>query len=160
MAKKSIPLAVAPSGVPVRAEEWKWPLSFSFQFTATDHWKFNYRDVDYDYCELLVQALLKYRSFLAVDVKEEKFNLDNTHRIRWDYPTISEHSWGLDEELEATLSLGWAWQLCVQGDKKNRARLHGVMLGSVFYVIWLDGHHRLYSPSDPVYRVPTTAADA
>jgi hypothetical protein len=34
------------------------------------------------------------------------------------------------------------WQFCLEN--REHGRVHGVIAGDTFYIIWLDGNHRLY----------------
>lgn len=58
------------------------------------------------------------------------------------------HEWGQTsrpagfERLNEQLKDYPGWQFCLSANEHGR--VHGIMIGDVFYVIWLDVNHKLY----------------
>lgn len=72
------------------------------------------------------------------------------------YPEGNEHQLGLEDlqrpgpicdrngNENIQFQEGQPWQLCLEGDKQNRWRIHGYILQDSFYLVWLDPEHNLF----------------
>lgn len=60
------------------------------------------------------------------------------HRHDWACTSEAEGYAHLNEQLRQCEP----WQFCLTANEHGR--VHGILIDSVFYVVWLDPHHRLY----------------
>lgn len=114
-------------------------LSFSFRYLDTTRSKFWVRSCDQTYFELVMGRL----KALSEKSRKDFLNLQTTgkswrvHRITWD-GRVSEPGFGLHETLTADEN---AWQFMLS---KDNGRVHGFLIGNVFFVRWIDPNHSLY----------------
>ena len=86
-----------------------------------------------------------YLSSRSTDDFRDQNNKAHRHEIDWGTTSEPNGFTHFDEQLQD----GEAWQfwLCEYlGDPKANAmpRVHGVLIESVFYVVWIDANHALF----------------
>jgi hypothetical protein len=74
----------------------------------------------------------------------------DAHPIDWTDPRVKNHEDGFSrvpkaDEQARDAANNYAWQFSLT--KNEYGRVHGFILGSTFYVVWLDPEHLLY-PGD------------
>jgi hypothetical protein len=114
------------------------PISFSFQYLDADgNAKFRLDDCPADYLRALVSALQNWTGRTLDEFCEHVPERKN-HQIAFEETTEPEGFRQLDEQLRTHE----AWQFGLTRD--SDWRVHGMLIGSVYHVVWLDPHHRLY----------------
>ncbi len=113
-------------------------ISFSFHFLQLDHDKFTMKGKGFAYFQTLMDRL---RLVCGMEKKELFANRSKTlrhHPIEWDATT--EHCFGIQNEetiVEEPIQISLS--------ANEHGRIHGFFIGNVFYIIWLDPDHKLYS---------------
>jgi hypothetical protein len=113
-------------------------ISFSFKYYQDDHDKFHCRDRESAYLLTLLERL---RSLSGLSVRELLVNRSSTlrcHPIKWN--DTSENKFGLPNE-EQLIDTPYQFSL----SSNEHGRVHGFFIDEVFYVVWLDPDHLLYS---------------
>ena len=116
-------------------------LTFSFEYFDTTKPKFGFAHCDGHYFADVFDRL----KALSAKTRNEFVSMPATggrnwrvHQIDWRDPAVTERTFGVPVQLTADDS---AWQFNVS---LNRGRVHGFLIGSVFFVRWLDPNHALY----------------
>ena len=119
-------------------------ISFSFAALDFNHPKFRipeeYR-VDFLYA-LVTDALARYSAFTEKEFRKEN-RRDHRHRIDFTKSSCRE-GFGLPaEDLNQD-----AWQIAVCSGRpqhpKNKWRVYGYLVESVFYIVWFDTQHDMF----------------
>jgi hypothetical protein len=113
------------------------PLSFSFKFYCKD------ADVcpgeyENEYTQKLIERLKALSGWTITEFLTKYDKAVRNHAIDW---TETARPNGFDH-LPAQLRDGPAWQFSVSANEHGR--VHGLLLGATFYIVWLDYNHRLY----------------
>lgn len=119
-------------------------LSFSFRYLDTTKAKFLVKACDHTYFALVMGRLkalseMSRKDFLNLPITGGKSW--RVHRITWN-DRVSESGFGLHETLTADEN---AWQFMLS---KDNGRVHGFLIGNVFFVRWIDPDHALYPGGD------------
>jgi len=116
-------------------------LTFSFRYLDASTAKFRIDHCDGHYFRTVLDKLKalseKNRNdFLSLPATGGK--VWRVHRINWTDNRVTESSFGLPVQLTSDEN---AWQFNVS---LNRGRVHGFLIGSTFFVRWMDPQHNLY----------------
>ena len=113
-------------------------ISFSFRHLQTEHRKFQFSHRDSSYfCKLLDR--LKH----VCELSWQQMRTSHKDSVR-----CHDHKWHLTTEpdgfgLKGQLADCQGWQFAVSGNEHGR--VHGFIIGNVFFVVWLDPDHKLYA---------------
>ncbi len=126
-----------PSQIDKRVKHAGYP-SFSFKYLKTDHPKYNIEGRDDKY---FLKLIARFSDLSAVPVQELLANKSKAlrcHPIDWTQTT--ESGFGIaDEDQIVDIPM----QFSVSANKYGRVM--GFFIDSVFYVVWLDHDHEVYS---------------
>ena len=114
------------------------PVTFSFKYLDVQgNAKFLFQHCDGEFLEHLILELQR----LSAGTVSEFCEYDHerqSHAIRFGETTEPAGFTHLGEQVEPEEF----WQF---GFRRDRPwRVHGFFIDSVFYIVWLDPHHRLY----------------
>jgi hypothetical protein len=115
-------------------------LRFSFRYLDTTHPAFDVRKCGAEYYRLLLARLHELSAVSVTEFRSRAFRSLRIHRIDFEDPRLSIRSFGIRGELDADTR---AWQFALSANEHGR--VHGFLMGEVFYVRWLDPEHNLYS---------------
>ncbi len=113
-------------------------ISFSFKYYQQQHQKFNCADQKNSYLLTLLERLKDLSGWSVKEFLSSRTNAVRGHAIDWAY--TSEDSFGLPNEDQL---VDTPYQFSLSSNKHGR--VHGFIVGEVFYVVWLDPGHLLYS---------------
>lgn len=113
-------------------------LSFSFKYLDLQPQEndFSLHHSEDGYTETLLNRL-KDMSGLKVGEFMNSRTL-RTHPIKWEKTTRPNGFDGLNEQLQDEQA--WQFQLT----SNQHGRVHGLLIGDTFFIVWLDPDHRLY----------------
>ncbi len=126
-----------PSNADKAIESHSGRISFSFRFLNLNHDKFNINSKTTDYFRKLMDRLKDISGIEKSQLKGYRKTL-RCHLIEWKDTT--EKSFGIVNE-DAIVKEPYQFSLSVN----EHGQIHGFFIGNVFYVVWLDPDHRLYS---------------
>lgn len=109
-------------------------LVFSFEIFDRTHEAFNLGNVEYNWFISLMDVLndMSTMPWKKVLVDRRSIYDPNTHN--W---SKTNYKFNFDEE---TLKQNDGWQFRLN---KSKGRVHGFLIGNVFYIYWLDPHHNM-----------------
>ena len=113
-------------------------ISFSYRYFKDDNEKFLISNKDARYLEALIQRLRDLSSMTVNEITVINAKRLRCHAIDWDRTT--ETCFGLFNE-EQLVDTPYQFQL----SSNEHGRVHGFFIENVFYIVWLDPDHRLYS---------------
>ena len=113
------------------------PLTFSFKHFANDTELCPSAHPD-GYTQKLLERLKDLSGWTLGDFIEKRSKTVRNHRIAWPETSRPEGFMHLPLQVRE----GEAWQFSITANEYGR--VHGLLIGSVFHVIWLDYNHRLY----------------
>jgi len=116
--------------------ESKTFLSFSFKYFCTTN-KFSPYSRKSDYFSILIERLIKLSQITPQEFYSNRSKSLRSHPIDWDDTT--ESSFDIPNE-EKIVSTPYQFELSAN----EYGRVHGFVIGSVFYIRWLDPDHNLY----------------
>jgi hypothetical protein len=126
-------------------------LEFSFKHLDIEATKFGMEACDKNY---LCALLLRIRNYSNYTVAQF---IDFNHKS--DRNTIDPeklHGHLADRMLNEQLLDSEAWEIKLDPDAKKPPtslwRAHGLRIGNVFYVVWLDPEHKLFESKHPKYK--------
>lgn len=133
---------VAPqtSGTIKKTEPSDELLRFSFKYFIHDHEVCPKEFAD-GYTGKLLERLRDLSSWTIKQFTGASTKSVRNHRITW--PDTSRPD-GFDH-LPEQLREGEAWQFSVSVNEHGR--VHGLLIGNVFNIVWLDSQHALYPQS-------------
>lgn len=114
-------------------------VSLNFKRLTRKGKKFDYSKCESQYFLKLLERFKNVSSMSKLEVISTRSRSLRSHPIDFSDPKVSENTFGLSEDLDDC-----AWQLFVISQGKH-GRVYGYFLGDVFYVVWLDPEHELYS---------------
>jgi hypothetical protein len=118
-------------------------LRFSFKFYDGNHYRFHCNGRHADYFVTLIERL-KDLSRERVDVLTGTRNRTTRfHPIDWTDKRVCATGFGIPQGEEYDDE---AWQFSLT--KSEHGRVHGFLVGALFYVVWFDADHQLY-PCNP-----------
>lgn len=114
-------------------------ISFSFKYLDLGHPKFSVEQKDPSYFIALQQRLKDLSGLTPSELRQPRNPKTlRVHSIDWD--TVSEPRFGIKEEEQIVGEN--ACQFAISAN--DYGRVHGFMIGSTFYIVWLDPDHKLY----------------
>jgi hypothetical protein len=115
-------------------------IRFSFKYLDANSLKFPVSQCDEQFFIDLVGRMREYSTWTVERFRDEHNNVEHRHQIY--FPATSEGNFpGIDPEEFAD---GENWQFAISVAPGCLGRVHGVLLGDTFFVVWLDKCHRLY----------------
>ena len=112
-------------------------ISFSFQYYQDNHDKFRAKDLDSSDFLNLIERLKSLSSQSPQELRNNTNGALRWHEIKWDETT--EKGFGFPGEKDIVRV---PYQFSIS---KNNGRVHGFFINDVFYIVWLDPKHLLYS---------------
>ncbi|MGI2906186.1 hypothetical protein [Tolypothrix sp. VBCCA 56010] len=115
------------------------PCPYNPPYNFVPHLSGNrYSNKDARYLEALIQRLRDLSSMTVNEITVINAKRLRCHAIDWDRTT--ETCFGLPNE-EQLVDTPYQFQL----SSNEHGRVHGFFIENVFYIVWLDPDHRLYS---------------
>lgn len=114
-------------------------LRFSFKHFDLSNPKFHTDRCGHAYLE---KFLIRLRDLCRIKVDEFRSNRTaslKSHRINFENTTETAGFSALNEQLRAEE----AWQFEIT--RNEHGRVHGLLVGGTFYVVWIDPDHLLYN---------------
>jgi hypothetical protein len=114
-------------------------ISFSFRHVDQTHKKFHYSKREPAYFCKVIERLSALCSFTVQEFHAERSAAIRAHAIAWEgtsEPTGFTH---LNEQLRSSTPFQFAVSANLHG------RIHGFFVDHVFFIVWLDPDHCLYS---------------
>lgn len=123
------------------------PVTFSFKhLDLGSNSKFHLQECDVAFLHSLLENLKQMSSWTVAELCDYE-NGKHSHHIHFDQTTEPD---GFPALLDHQLEPEYFWQFSL--DPKTFWRVHGFILDSTFFIVWLDPQHKLY-------RKPQTTAD-
>lgn len=140
MAKKQIRPSLLPKSEDIWAIEQKsGNLRFSFKYVDLNHETFTFSERDNEYFQRLFDRLKSLSQMRAAEMRGSNSKALRCHPITWAATKMPDGFTHLNKQLRDLD----AWQ--VQIEKELYGRLHGFFIDDVFFVVWFDPEHSLYS---------------
>lgn len=111
-------------------------ISFSFQYIREKNNKFKYSEKESQYFLKLIERLTEVCLMTKSCLVTNNSKALRSHKIKWWDTT--ENGFGLASEFNEE-----AFQLSISSNEHGR--IHGFYVDSIFYIVWLDPKHELYS---------------
>lgn len=115
-------------------------VSFSFQFLREKDDKFKYSGKDSSYFLKLVNRLKDICTLSRMNLITSRSKSLRCHPLDWNEKKITEECFSIPKEEEFTQD-----RHQIQISSNAYGRVHGFFILDVFYVVWLDPEHELYS---------------
>lgn len=117
-------------------------LQFSFKHLDENHPKFKIESCSSDYLRALLLQIKVYSDYTEEQFTDQNNN-DHRHWNFWRDTTETNGFTNLSDEIQNEYS--WQFALNPQSRKAPGAnwRVHGMLVGNVFYIVWLDPQHKL-----------------
>ena len=113
-------------------------IKFSFKYLSFDNPKFVCSGAEVSYFLELLERL-KALSFMRMsDFLANRSSGLRSHPISWE--DVSENGFGIPNEEQLAVS---AYQFALSANESGR--VHGFIIDTRFYVVWLDRDHKLYA---------------
>ena len=113
-------------------------INFSFKFYQTQNDKFSCRQELTSYWQRLLERLKALSGLSRQELLTNRSKSLRCHPIRWEDTTEIGFNLPNEDQLVDT-----PYQFSVSSNEYGR--VHGFFIGSVFYIVWLDPNHLLYS---------------
>ncbi|MBE9198001.1 MULTISPECIES: hypothetical protein [unclassified Nodularia (in: cyanobacteria)] len=113
-------------------------ISFSFKYYQNGHTKFCCTERAVIYWLTLLDRLKALSSLTAQDLLINRSSSLRCHPIKWE--DTSESGFGLPNE-EQLVDTPYQFSL----SSNEHGRVHGFFIDEIFYIVWLDPDHLLYS---------------
>lgn len=111
-------------------------LTFSFKHFI-NHDSLSPEEHPVGYTQMLMERLRDLSLWRVSEFTQRCDGGVRNHRITWSktaHPAGFNH---IPEQVRA----GEEWQFALS---RRNGRVHGLLIGSVFHIVWLDCHHQLY----------------
>lgn len=108
-------------------------IIFSFRLLELTHRYFNLGGTCIKWFNNVFAKLQDISSITKNELLFEKKDIFRPHPIKWEDVDQKFPFSGLEQLECRQISFG-----------KGLGRMHGIMIGNVFYIVWLDPHHNLY----------------
>jgi len=133
--QQQIPQQIPDPQMPVGLEL----ITFSFKHLDIEHKKFPLTACNADFYQELLRTIKSYSGWSVERFCEQNHQF---HRHLIDFESTTEpQGFELDEQLDS----GEYWQICLKPTEKWR--VHGFIVGSTFFIKWLDPEHLLCQPT-------------
>lgn len=135
--KKQSPLKIGNVGKPDSQTESG--ISFSLKHLDLNHEKFQVsKDHESEYFKCLMKRLRDVCEMNLSEFKQRVSRSLRNHRIVWE-ETSEPDGFGVSNNDQREDS----WQFSLSANEHGR--VHGFFIGSIFFIVWLDKNHSLYS---------------
>lgn len=114
-------------------------LHFSFKHFCLEHEKFSIADRTTQYFLKVLERLKKISSLSVRDFVCTESKALRSHKIDWKKTSEPEGFLCLNEQLRDYPP----YQFEISSNKHGR--VHGFLVNNIFYVVWFDPDHKLYS---------------
>lgn len=114
-------------------------LKFSFKHFDISDSELCPIDFKKNYTQNLMKRLRDLSCISAQDFISNRSDSLRSHPLNWSVTSRPEGFKHLHEQLRRDVK---GWQFSVSANKFGR--VHGFILGSTFYIVWLDQNHKLY----------------
>lgn len=132
--KNKIPVSPLPSPI-VPGKAMRPSVSFSFKYIDQTNGIFNLQGQTMRYVHLILEKLKSYSNFTIPEMISNGSKALRCHPIRWE--DTSQKGFPVKKELYE----GAAYQFSIM---KSRGRIAGFIIKDIFYIVWVDPHHKLY----------------
>jgi len=114
-------------------------VCFSFKYLEIEHEKFDLPDtsVKISYLYTILDRLKQISSMHCNEFRLSGKAL-RSHIIKWENTTEPDGYCHLSEQMQECSP----WQFSLS--REELGRIHGFILGDIFYVVWIDHDHKLY----------------
>lgn len=112
-------------------------ISFSFRYFKDDNDKFSIRNRDATYLQALLVRLRDLSTLTVQEIINNRSKSLRCHKIVWNDTT--ESGFGIPNEDQLVDS---PYQFQISANEHGR--VHGFLIESIFYIVWLDPDHNLY----------------
>lgn len=114
-------------------------ISFNFKHLKEGNKKFLYQNRESQYFLKFIERVKALSCMTRRDLVTNKSTSLRCHTIKFLQDSrLTEDSYGIGQEADDD-----AWQFEIS--KSEHGRVHGFFVANVFYVVWLDPKHELYS---------------
>jgi hypothetical protein len=113
-------------------------LRFSFKFFDGDDDEICPRSFPEGYVQVLMNRLRELEAWTAKEFQTKQNKTIRNHTHTWSKTARPDGFSCLPREYDAYPG----WQFCLTANEYGR--VHGVISGGVFYIVWLDCNHALY----------------
>lgn len=113
-------------------------VSFSFKYWQNNHPKFSILEQDKNYFITLLERLKDLSPWTVQELLLNRSKAIRCHPIEWSDTTEKEFGIQNEEQLVDT-----PYQITVSANAYGR--IHGFFIDNIFYIVWLDPNHLLYS---------------
>jgi hypothetical protein len=114
-------------------------ISFSFRHIAQAHDKFHYSQRDSAYFCKVFERLSSMSDFTVQEFHASRSSAVRAHPIDWEGTSEPCGFAHLNEQLRSSTPFQFAVSANAHG------RVHGFFVDNVFFVVWLDPDHLLYT---------------
>ena len=114
-------------------------IRFSFKHLDLQHEKFCTDHCQEGYLDKLLERLRDVSNILVSDFRANRSRALRSHSISWTETTEQAGFTCLNEQLRGEE----AWQFELTANEHGR--VHGLLIDSIFFVIWIDPAHLLYA---------------
>ncbi|CBN58875.1 MULTISPECIES: hypothetical protein [Kamptonema] len=138
---KKAELRGQPSLSSIKRKDVKIPegISFSFLYYQDDKDKFSIRGRDAKYLASLLKRLRDLSQLKAQEIINNQSKSLRCHGIVWQ-DTTEPNGFGLPNE-DQLVNTPYQFQISAN----EYGRVHGFFSENIFYIVWLDPDHNLYS---------------
>lgn len=113
-------------------------IRFSFKHLCLNHPKFSLEGKTHEYFEKVLERLKNISTLKASEIFSNRSSSLRAHPIDWQCTSEQDGFSHLNEQLRQVP----AYQFQISSNEHGR--VHGFILGNIFFVIWLDPRHSLY----------------
>ncbi|MEH1796470.1 MULTISPECIES: hypothetical protein [unclassified Nostoc] len=113
-------------------------ISFSFKYYQDSNSKFSCSEKEVIYWLTLLDRLKALSSLTAQELLVNRSSTLRCHPIKWE--DTSEKRFGLPNE-EQLVDIPYQFSI----SSNEHGRVHGFFIDEIFYIVWLDPDHLLYS---------------
>ncbi|WP_197703888.1 hypothetical protein [Cohaesibacter sp. ES.047] len=113
-------------------------LRFSFKFFDATDVEVCPAEFQAGYTQTLMDRLKSLSSWRVSDFTGNRSRSIRSHPINWDKTSRPDGFVQLNEQYQAYTP----YQFCLSANEYGR--VHGFLIGSCFYVVWLDCNHAVY----------------
>lgn len=119
--------------------ETRHRISFSFRHVDQSHSKFHYAQRDATYFCKVIGRLSALCNFTVQEFHADRSPAMRAHPIAWESTSEPAGFAHLNEQLRSSTPFQFAVSANLHG------RIHGFFVDHVFFVVWLDPDHSLYT---------------
>lgn len=113
-------------------------VSFSYKYLQTGHPKFSPEGRESTYFIALLERLRDVSSWTAQELMNNHSKTLRCHPIDWADTTEECFGFAGEEQIVDT-----PYQISLSSNEHGR--IHGFFINEIFYIVWLDPDHKLYS---------------